>query len=113
MGEEVVGFERPVAEEILRQMGLTTVTTNPHDTGDATRLVLAYTTAGATARVGTTLGKGTATLRYLVASGTDRIITTSTDSYSFFNLSTVAVASAKYIMLLRYGDVFLCNWEDC
>lgn len=80
-----------------------------------TRLVLAYTTGGATARSGTTLGKGTATLRYLAVSGTDRVITATTDtaSFTFFNLSTTAVATNKYLMLLRDGADLLANWEEC
>jgi hypothetical protein len=82
---------------------------------DPTRLVLAYTTAGATARSGTTLGKGTATMYYLAVSGTDRVLTATTDTAAvdFYNLSTVGVAGSKYIMLLRFGDVLVCNWEDC
>jgi hypothetical protein len=109
MPEEVVGYNRPDAEHILRVAGLPTPTTREHDTYDATRLVLAYTSAGATARVGTTLGTGTATLRYIVAG----VLTTSTEEYSFYNLSTGAVASNKYLMLLRVGSDFVCNWEEC
>ena len=80
-----------------------------------TRLVLAYTTAGATGRSGTTLGKGTATMRYLAVSGTDRVLTATTDTANidFYNLSTVGVGTNRYLMLLRFGDVLLANWEDC
>ena len=82
---------------------------------EPTRLILAYTTGGATARSGTTLGKGTATMRYLAVSGADRVLTATTDTAAvdFFNLSTTAVASSKYLMLLRFGDVLVCNWEEC
>jgi hypothetical protein len=82
---------------------------------DPTRLVLAYTTAGATGRSGTTLGKGTATMRYLAVSGTDRVLTATTDTASvdFYNLSTLSVGINRYVMLLRFGDVLVCNWEDC
>lgn len=82
---------------------------------EPTRLILAYTTAGATGRSGTTLGKGTATMRYLAISGTDRVLTATTDTASkdFFNLSTVGVGTNRYIMLMRLGADLVCNWEDC
>jgi hypothetical protein len=82
---------------------------------DPTRFILAYTTAGATGRSGTTLGKGTATMRYLAISGTDRVLTATTDTASkdFFNLSTVGVGTNRYIMLMRLGADLVCNWEDC
>ena len=82
---------------------------------DSTRLILAYTTAGATARSGTTLGKGTATMQYLAVSGTNRVLTATTDTAAkdFFNLSTSTVGTNRYLMLLRFGDVLLANWEDC
>jgi hypothetical protein len=82
---------------------------------EPTRLILAYTASGATARSGTTLGKGTATMRYLAVSGTDRVLTATTDTadVDFYNLSTVGVAGSKYIMLLRFGADLVCNWEDC
>lgn len=109
MGEEVFGFNGSDSQGLLRMLGGRTITTTEHDTYDATRLVLAYTSAGATARVGTTLGTGTATLRYIVSG----VLTTSSESYSFYNLSTGAVSAAKYIMLLRLGSDFVCVWEEC
>ena len=82
---------------------------------ECTRFVLAYTTGGATGRSGTTLGKGTATMRYLAVSGADRILTATADSASkdFFNLSTSTVGTNRYLMLLRHGADLLANWEDC
>jgi hypothetical protein len=82
---------------------------------DSTRLVLAYTTGGATARSGTTLGKGPATMRYLAVSGSDRVLTATTDTaaVTFYNLASSAVGINRYIMLLRFGDVLVCNWEEC
>tara|TARA_R110000868_G_scaffold84519_10_gene238242 strand:- start:3738 stop:4493 length:756 start_codon:yes stop_codon:yes gene_type:complete len=82
---------------------------------DPTRLVLAYTTGGATARSGTTLGKGTATMRYLAVSGTDRVLTATTDTapIAFYNLAATSVGANKYLMLLRFGDILLANWEEC
>jgi hypothetical protein len=109
MAEEVFGFTGNDSQALLRLLGGRTITTTEHDTYDATRLVLAYTSAGATARVGTTLGTGTATLRYIVAG----VLTTSSEAYSFYNLSTGAVAAGVYIMLLRVGSDFVCVWEEC
>jgi hypothetical protein len=82
---------------------------------DPTRFVIAYTTSGATARSGTTLGKGTATMRYLAVSGTDRILTATTDTtaFTYYNLATSTVGSNRYITLLRHGADLLANWEEC
>lgn len=115
MAEEVFGFNSGDTDALLQLIGRAPQPINGSDVTDATRLVLAYTTGGATARSGTTLGKGTATMRYLAVSGTDRVLTATVDTASidFFNLSTAAVGSAKYLMLLRFGDVLLANWEDC
>jgi hypothetical protein len=54
-------------------------------------------------------------MRYLADSGTDRVLTTAsyTDDVDFYNLSTTAVAAGKYLMLLRLGNDYVCNWEDC
>lgn len=107
------GFNASDADQLLRGIGKTSQKSTPHDTYDATRLVIAYTTAGATARSGTTLGVGEATIYYLAVSGADRVLTSTSIDVDFFNLSTTAVGATKYIMLLRAGDVFVCNWEDC
>lgn len=109
MAEEVFGYNASDSQGLLRLLGGRTITTTEHDTYDATRLVIAYTTAGATARSGTTLGTGTATLRYIVAG----VLTTSSESYSFYNLSTGTIAATKYIMLLRLGSDWVCVWEEC
>ncbi len=117
MAEEnvVYGFDKADSEALVGMLGTRAVSKNPQDLYDATRLVLAYTAGGATARSGTTLGKGTATLRHLVASGDDRIITASADSapITYYNLAGSAVDSGRYIVLLRCGADLLCNWEDC
>lgn len=115
MADEIYGLNAGDCDAVLKMIGRTPQLSNATETSDATRLVLAYTTAGATARSGTTLGKGTATMRYLAVSGADRVLTATADTaaITFFNLSTTAVASAKYLMLLRFGDVLVCNWEEC
>ena len=115
MADEVFGFNSGDCDALLKMIGKTPQPSTAFDTDDGTRLVLAYTTAGATGRSGTTLGKGTATMRYLAVSGTDRVLTATADTASidFYNLSTLSVGINRYLMLLRFGDVLLANWEDC
>ena len=115
MADDVFGFNTGDADELIRMIGKTPQPLNKFDTDDSTRLVLAYTTGGATARSGTTLGKGTATMRYLSDSGTDRVLTatTYTDPVDYYNLSASAVGTNRYIMLLRFGNDYLCVWEEC
>ena len=111
---EVYGGSKPDMEALIRLIGKTPQTNKPFDTDQATRLIIAYTTAGATARSGTTLGKGTAVPYYLAVSGADLILTTTGESaLDFYNLSTTAVGATKYLMLLQLGAVFLANWEEC
>jgi hypothetical protein len=109
----VFGFSESVADELIANLGQKVRVSSYEDSSDATRLVLAYTTGGATARSGTTCGTGTATLRYLAASGATRTITTTSDSVTFYNVSEMAVGTNRYVMLLRLGGDFLANWEDC
>jgi hypothetical protein len=115
MAEEVFGFNSGDTDALLRLIGKTPQPNYATETDDSTRLVLAYTVGGATARSGTTLGKGTCTMRYLAESGTDRIITATTDadSLDFYNLSGAIVGTNRYIVLLRCGRDLLANWEDC
>lgn len=109
----VFGFDKPDADALIRILSDKPSLPNTEDTYDATRLAVAYTTAGATARSGTTLGTGTATLYYLAVSGSDLVLTTQAIDVTFYNMSATAVSATKYLMLLRLGDVFVCNWEDC
>jgi hypothetical protein len=114
MPDEIYGTDKPSMEALIRLIGKTPQTNRPFDADQATRLVIAYTTSGATARSGATLGKGTATPYYLAISGTDLILTTTGEAdLDYYNLSTTAVAATKYLMLLQFGAVFLCNWEEC
>ena len=115
MAEEVFGFNSGDTDALLRLIGKTPQPVSNSEPTDATRLVLAYTVTGATARSGTTLGKGTATMRYLAVSGSDRILTATVDTAAieFFNLASSVVGTNRYLMLLRFGDVLLANWEDC
>jgi hypothetical protein len=115
MPEEVFGTNSQDMDALLRLIGRTPQYQSEAEPYDATRLVLAYTVTGATARSGTTLGYGTCTMRYLSESGTDRIITATTDadSLDFYNLSGSIVGTNRYIVLLRCGRDLLANWEDC
>jgi hypothetical protein len=115
MAEEVYGFNSGDTDSLLRMIGKTPAVQNAMASDDATRLVLAYTAAGATARSGTTLGKGTAVMYYLADSGTDRILTaaTYTTAVDFYNLATTTVGTARYIMMLRLGNDYICVWEEC
>lgn len=117
MADEVYGFNSGDCDAVLKMIGKTPQqSSGSHgSTEDSTRLVLAYTTAGATARSGTTLGKGVCKMYYLADSGTDRVVTaaTFTDDVDFYNLSTSTVGTSRYIMLLRLGNDYICNWEDC
>lgn len=115
MAEEVYGFNSGDTDSLLRMIGKTPQPSMGFASDDSTRLVLAYTTGGATARSGTTLGKGTAVMYYLADSGTDRILTaaTYTTAVDYFNLALTAVGTARYIMLLRLGNDYVCNWEEC
>ena len=115
MADEVYGLNSGDCDAVLKLIGKALPASNPHETDDSTRLILAYTTGGATARSGTTLGKGTATMRYLAVSGADRVLTATTDTadIDFYNLSLSDVGASRYVMLLRFGDVLVCNWEDC
>jgi hypothetical protein len=115
MQEEVFGMSGADMDATLRLIGKTPIPSVAIASDDSTRLVIAYTSAGATARSGTTLGYGTCTLRYLADSGTDRVLTatTYTDPVDFYNLSTSAVGATRYIMLLRLGNDYICVWEEC
>lgn len=114
-GKDLVVWERSDSEEVIRRV-LLEPTASPRPAmrsyGDA-EVVLAYTTGGATARSGTTLGKGTATSRWLSESGTNRVIQTTTDEIEFFNVAADTVGTNKYILLCRVGADWICIWEEC
>lgn len=113
--QELVLFTRADSDEILKF-----VFNEPRGSelpsmrsyGDA-EVVLAYTTAGATARSGTTLGTGTATHRWIAASGTTRTINSTTDEIPFYNVASATVGTNKYVLLCRVGEDWICIWEEC
>lgn len=115
MAEEVFGFGSNDTDALLRLIGKTPHPVSNSEPYDATRLVLAYTVAGATARSGTTLGKGTATMSRLEVSGTDRVLTATvdTEAIDFYNLAATTVGANRYLMLVRFGSELICVWEEC
>lgn len=90
MAEDLVVWQRADSEEVIRRV-LVEPSGNSYPImrsyGDA-EVVLAYTSGGATARSGTTLGTGTATIRWLSASGSTRTIESATDEVTFYNMAT-------------------------
>ena len=115
MAEDLVLWQRADSDEVIRRV-LVEPSGAPfppmRSYGDA-EVIICYTTGGATGRSNTTLGKGTATKRWLSESGTDRILNTTTDEVSFFNLAVETVGENKYIMLVRIGADWICIWEEC
>lgn len=111
---DLVAFSRPDADEIIRKvLGSNFVGLGDNRTNDDTSLLIAYTTGGATARSGTTLGTGTASKVYTNDSGDTRTVETSSDTIRFYNLAATAVGTNKYIKLIRSGMTWYCFWEEC
>lgn len=114
--EDVFGFTQQDAMALLR-LKKTKAAFTPDDqyVDDTTSIRVGYTSGGATARVGTTLGFGTMKIYYAAESGSDRILTASVDTsdLKFYNLSTSAVGTGKYIKVVLWGDIWVCNWEEC
>lgn len=112
--DDLVAFTRPDADEIIRKvLGSDFVGDGQNRTSDDTSVLIAYTTGGATARSGTTLGTGTASKVYTNDSGDTRTVETSSDTVRFYNLASTAVGTNKYIKLIRSGLTWYCFWEEC
>lgn len=111
MPDQVAGFSVPDAIEIKRrtlQEGVGTATQFQFEQFDG--WFLAFTTAGATARSGSTLGSGTADLK--AVDNTNAIVDLSRE-VTFYNWSATAIGSNKYIWLMRYGPRFVVISEEC
>jgi hypothetical protein len=52
-------------------------------------------------------------VKHLAISGANRVITDSGITMEAYNLSSTAVASGVYILMLRLGDVAIVVWEEC
>jgi hypothetical protein len=114
MADEIIGFNRPDANELIRIIGVGGATGGTGFTPyDATKLTLAVATSGVPARSGTTLGKANVAVKHLVESSGDRVVTDSGFNMVAYNLASSAVATGAYILLLRLGDVSLVVWEEC
>jgi hypothetical protein len=113
--KEVWGFTASTADALLMKVGVEPNKQIQRDLSDGSRMAIGYTAGGVTARSGTTLGTGTFVQYVLIASGSNKILTASTDTTTrtCYNLSTTAVGAAKYVMLLRWGDCWVVNWEEC
>lgn len=111
--EEIVGFSRADATELLRKIGGGTSGGAGLGTYDATSIYLAVATTGVPARSGTTLGSATVALKYLAVSGSNRVITDMAQTVTAYNVAGTAVATGAYILTLRLGDVHVVIWEEC
>lgn len=111
--EEIVGFSRPDATELIRMIQSGNGGGSGFSTYDATTMQIAVATTGIPARSSTTLGKATVALKYLAVSGTNRVITDMAQTMTAYNLAGTAVAVGAYIMTLRIGDCAVVVWEEC
>lgn len=111
--EEIIGFNRADATELLRQISGGTFGGSGQNTYDATSIYLAVATTGVPGRTGTTLGKATVALKYLADSGTDKVITDMGQTITAYNLAAANVATGAYILTLRVGDAAVVIWEEC
>jgi len=75
------------------------------------QMAIAQTSSTITARSGTTLGSGTATL-YDCSGGT---LTATSISETVYNLSTTSIATSRYVMIQReyITGLWLVVYEDC
>jgi hypothetical protein len=75
------------------------------------QMAIAQTSSTITARSGTTLGSGTATL-YDCTSGT---LTATSISETVYNLSTTSISTSTYVMIQReyITGLWLVVYEDC
>lgn len=111
MAEEVAGFSVADAKEIKRRT-LTNGFDNafPPQAEQTDGWFLAFTTGGASARSGSTLGSGTADLKYV--DDTNAIVNLGLN-VTFYNWSEVAVGANKHIWLMRFGPRFMIVSEEC
>lgn len=111
--DEIVGFSRVDATELLRKIEGGTRGGTGHFAYDATTMQIAVATTGIPARSGTTLGSATVALKYLAESGANRVITDMAQTMTAYNLAGTAIAVGAYIMTLRLGDCAIVVWEEC
>jgi hypothetical protein len=111
--DEIIGFNRQDATELLRKIEGGTLGGVGLGTYDATSIRMAIATSGIPARSGTTLGSATVTAKHLTISGSTRVIADSSNTYTAYNLAATAVNVDSYILTLRLGDVHVVIWEEC
>jgi len=111
MSDQVAGFSVADATEIKRRTLVEGASaTQPLQFEQFDGWFLAFTTAGATARSGSTLGSGTADLK--AVDNTNAIVDLSRE-VTFYNWSATAIGANKYIWLMRYGPRFVVISEEC
>lgn len=111
--DEIIGFNRIDATELLRKIEGGTRGGVGQFVYDATTMQIAVATGGIAARAGTTLGSAEVALKYLAESGSSRVITDMGQTMMAYNLAGTAVAAGAYIMTLRLGDCAIVVWEEC
>jgi len=112
MPEEVAGFSVPDARAIHKAVLQRKSIQQPVDFAfeQFDGWFLAFTTDGATARSGSSLGSGTADLK--AVDDTNAIVDLSRE-VTFYNWSATAIGANKYIWLMRYGPRFVVISEEC
>ena len=111
--DEIIGFNRQDATELLRKIEGGTLGGVGLGTYDATSIRMAIATSGIPARSGTTLGSATVAAKHLTISGATRVAADSGQTYTAYNLAATAVASGAYILTLRLGDIAIVIWQEC
>lgn len=122
MADAVAGFKPSTARRILKALNLTGVV--PGVAGDpfpdeGPRTAIAYTHSGTiTARSGSTVGTGVATLYRIDSSNVLSAVTDSAGAnivVTVKNLSTSVVGASKYIQIKReyYSGYWFVDFEDC
>jgi hypothetical protein len=114
MNDEIpYGFRKAEAEQIRRKCGAGIRFGQRIDNAPVplAQMAVARTSSTITARSGTTLGSGTATL-YDCSGGT---LTATSISETVYNLSTTSIATSRYIMIQReyITGLWLVVYEDC
>jgi hypothetical protein len=104
------GFSKPDAESILGLIGGNEIVIPERNPRGDSEIRLAYTTAGATARSGTTCGSGTATLQNISDVG---VIASASQNITFYNWVATAVGTNRYILVKPCGPVWVIVAEEC
>ncbi len=111
--QELAIFSRMTATRLLQANLNTSEGALPSDINQSSQTdgwMLAYTTAGVTARSGTTTGTGSAALKYIDDSG---VIQDLGISVTVRNWSAKAVGTNRYIWVNRSGPLYIVVNVEC